>query len=174
MSLNIYLDKSAVESHATFQPDGPSGHGLPHLFGDAIYRDEKGYRIHGTLGSSVLNHYLEMVSGASAYEEFDRTARRTIGLYRLGKAEGTLDHGIRTEGIGRDAEHYPCYKLHILSTGQDSIEVATELYRRIRAGSIAPAISWEAEQVMGNPISWLRRHFAWLPLLLGWHGRPTA
>lgn len=174
MSLNIYLDTQRVESHPTFQAKGPTGEGMPHIFGDALYHDANGYRIHGSLGSSIQEHYLEMVSGASLYEEFDRHPSRTIGIYRLRKAEATLDNGVRTTGIGKNAVHYPCYKLQIRTTGPESIKTVSELYRRIRAGSISPAVSWEAEQVMGNPLSWLRRHLAWLPPILGWHGRPTA
>ena len=73
---------------------------------------------------------------------------REKGLYRLGLAEGTLDH-TRISGLW----------YYVFQASAPTVEEVRELYLRVRAGTIAPVESWETEQVPPLVISTVRRFF---------------
>jgi hypothetical protein len=150
MSLNLYFDTEKVEKHESFQPRGPAGQGIPHVFGTGVYRDEKGYHVYSDLDSPISPEFMDMLIGVSLQTYFDIDVKRVRGVYNLGQASGTLD-------LNHLRDNKTQYLLKL--TGP-TIESVRKLYRLVRAGNIAPSESWEVEQVKFNPMSWIRRQFA--------------
>lgn len=137
MSINVYL-KDEVEKLEGFRTeerrynDG-SRRDDYHLPGLQIIRDKgRWYFYLNELTDLIPNVVKDLVAEISFYDRIPRYPERIAGIYKYKDAEAELDRKGEIRSYG-------------LRIRGKSIENILELYRKIRAGKITPAESWDAE-----------------------------
>lgn len=154
-TVRMYLNEEKVQKHEDFKErDRTLKSGEMHtdyaLSGLPVYRDGAGRFFISSLSlEEPASPILEgLVEELSFYASIPAHPERTLGVYELGSATGTLD-GTRNQG--------GVYSLQIRA---DELGDIQELYRQIRAGTINPSESWGEEQRAPTRGSCIRRFFS--------------
>lgn len=138
MSINVYL-KDGVEQIEGFQTkerkskDGQCWNEY-HLPGLQVFRDKgRWYFFLHEFSDPIPDVAKDLVDEISFYERIPRHPDRISGIYKYEDAEAELDRSGEAASYG-------------LRIRGKSMKNMLELYRKIRAGKIIPAESWDEEQ----------------------------
>ena len=141
MSINVYLKDGWEKAEGVTVKPGKERDGTMyethHIQGMYIFKDRgRRYFSLSDFTDHVPDTIKEFVEDFSFHGEIATYPKRTIGVYEHQDATAELDR--RNEGTKHEAQ--------FLKIRSKSIETMHALYRMVRAGTLIPTESWEADQ----------------------------
>jgi antitoxin component of MazEF toxin-antitoxin module len=137
VSIRVYLSREIVRTKAYRKTGRKKGEGT---FDGIPVQEDEHRRLYCIPSDNRVPRRIEQyVSGVSLQEFIPSKPHRTLGVYRRGDAEITVDVGKKED-------------LRVTGTAR-TLEDLLALYRDIRAGQTRPAVSWEQPVDDGAPAS---------------------